>query len=266
MDCERYRECTEQVTDCSKAAYVEGTVTFAFASTATPREPHRLLSPGIFRGLPLMLLHQGLKMFILSLFPAQGSSMVKCFLLSVIFESVLSPLKVAHVHKILNLHPQISLRQRIFNQSIWFDVFPATLLYSTVSSFSFYLIIYALRNLGFVDHEFTIVSRQIALCIVFALYGITHFGGTVPAYAVFMRVAASVDPTHDNPNHATRTMDIKGAWRSLSGSILALPFGVMYLVSVWKFLAAMCMGLFSLIYFPEHRYGEVGLFFAKYFG
>ncbi|KAJ5336477.1 uncharacterized protein N7506_004499 [Penicillium brevicompactum] len=255
----------------SLAAYVEGTVVFAFRATLTPREPRRLFSPQNFRYLPIMLLHQALKMFLISLFPTSGSSLVKCFLLSVIFESVLSPLKVANIQSILNLHPQVSLRRRTLNQSVWFDIFPATLLHSTASSFCFYITVYAIRTLGFVEGEFTSVARKTALYMVFSLYGVTYVGGTVPTYAVFMRVAASVNPTHDSQNHATGTIDIKGAWRSLSWSTLTMLLANMYFVAVLKYVAVMCMALFSIIHFVDHSSGysgfrDAGFFFAKYYG
>lgn len=102
----------------------------------------------------------------------------------------------------------------------------------------------------------------------FALYGVTYVGGTVPTYAVFMRVAASVNPTHDSQNHPTGTIDIKGAWRSLTWSTLTMLLANMYFVAVLKYVAVMCMALFSIIHFVDHSsgysgYRDAGFFFCK---
>lgn len=259
-------EFPEWRTDSSKAAYVEGKVKVAFIATSTPGEPRRFVSRQNFRGLSIIIIHRLLKILLLSLFPAKGSSVAKCFLLSVIFELVLSTFKVANVHAILNLHPQVSLYRRTFNQSMWFDIFPATLLYATASNTCFYLTICALRALGFMDHQFTVVSRKTALYIVLAIYEITYLGGLLPAYAIFLRIAASLNPDQASHSQATRHLSIKGAWLTLSWSTLARLVAMFFSVFFSEFLAVCCMGLFSLIYFPEHRYGEVGLFFIKYFG
>ena len=214
----------------------------------------------------MILLHRLLKILLLSFFPARGSSLVKCFLLSLIFELVLSTLKVANLHGILNLHQQVSLRRRIFNQSIWFDVFLATLLYATASASCFYLTIYALRSLGFADHQFTVVSRKTALYISFATYQITFFVCVVPAYAIFTRVAASLNPFPISHSQAIRHMDIKSAWLGLSWSTLFNLLEVQFPVFCLELLAVLCMGLFALVYIPEKGYGEAGLLFVKYFG
>ncbi|OQE07081.1 hypothetical protein PENVUL_c015G10024 [Penicillium vulpinum] len=197
------------------AAYVDRNVTATFIASSTPREERWKFSKHNFRGLPIIVVHRLLKISLLSLFPARGSSVIKCFLLSVISDLTLSTLKVANVHTVLNLHSQVPLHRRIFNQSIWFDIFPATLLYSTAWNSCFYLTIYAIRTLGFLDHEFTMVSREIALYIAFITFGTTYFGAMVPAHAIFIRVAVSVNPLQDNRRQRTRNLDIKGNWESL---------------------------------------------------
>jgi hypothetical protein len=259
------RESIEWHIDYSKAAYVDRNVTATFVASSTPREERWKFSKQNFQGLPIIFLHRLLKGFFLSLFPARGTSITKCFLLSVILDLVLSTLKVANVHTVLNLRSRIPLHRRIFNQSIWFDIFPATLLYSTAWNSCFYLTIYAIRTLGFVDGEFTMVSRDIALYIVFATFGVLYFGTMVPAYAIFVRVAVSVISFQER-GQMTRDLSIKGAWEGLSRSTLGMLLGVFHMVFIYEFVAVACILLCSLIYFPEHRYDEVGRFFVKYAG
>lgn len=192
---------------------------------------------------------------------------MKCFLVSVICDLALSTLKVANVHAIINKHPQVPLHRRVLNQSTWFDIFPAALLYSTASNLSLYLTMYAIRTLGFLDHDFSDVSRNTALYIVFATATVTYFGAMLPAYAIFIRVAASMEPLQDNANRQELGyLDIKSAWQSLHEFAFRQFIELFGGIFVIEWVARHVGALFSLLFFPEHRYDEVGLFFIKYAG
>jgi hypothetical protein len=141
------------------------------------------------------------------------------------------------------------------------------LLYSTAVSATFYSTIYAIRSLGFIDHEFTVVSRDTALYIVFGTYIVLNFGAMVPAYAIFIRVATSMDPSQesDDRRHPTRHLDIKSAYQGMPLSIVGMLFARFYAVLIFEFLGVTFLTFTCLITFPG-SYDEVGRFFVKYAG
>ncbi|KAJ5437330.1 hypothetical protein N7491_003883 [Penicillium cf. griseofulvum] len=100
------------------------------------------------------------------------------------------------------------------------------------------------------------VSRNIALYIVFATFGVLYFGTMVPAYAIFVRVAVSVNLFQDNRRQIARDLSIKSAWEGLSRSTLGMLLGTFYMVFIYEFAAVACVML----------YDEVGRFFVKYGG
>ena len=88
-----------------------------------------------------------------------------------------------------------------------------------------------------------------------------------PAYTIFIRVAASMDLLQGNcRRQEIGYLDMKSACQDLHWSTLNWLMELFGGVSVFEMLVKACVMFFSLVYFPENSYDEVGRFFVKYTG
>lgn len=215
------------------------------------------------RGIAFVILHRLLKIFFLSLFPSRGATVERWFFLSVISDMLLSTLRVANVHTVLNLHWQISLHRRIFNWKIWVEIFPVALLHSIASNVDFYFAAFAVLRLGFENHEVILLSQKISIYyVIFFLYGFTYFGAMVPMYAIFIRLAASMRPFPEHRHRARQSME--RAWETMSPRDLRLFLKAFRIVFPLECAAMGWMMFFCRSYVPAQMHDQLGLMFVKY--
>lgn len=225
--------------------------------TATLRPDTEVQSPRArqrFRGLSIFVIHRLVKVFFISRFSKSGSDLGKCFLLNVMAELLLSNVQVAKVHAILSDTTGIAYRC-LFSWSTWLSPFPAALLYSVASSLCFYIPAYQIKLLGTWEGR-SAVSEEMQFASIVATIAILYFGTVVPAYAVFIRVAASAQ--------GGGILDIKTARQSFPWSARLHFFKL--LAEVLAFGVCMSLSLFVLANFHPELHDGILQFFMKYAG
>lgn len=242
----------------SKAIYVDGNVIATLTATLRPdAEVRSSRSRRHFRGLPIFVLHRLVKVFLISRFSTKGSSLLKCFLLNVTTELLLLNLKVANVHAILAQHSETPYYRRILSWSTWSKTFPAMLLYSIASSICFYLPAYLIHLSGVWGGELK-VSENMQFASVLSTITILYFGAMVPAYAIFIRVAASAQ--ENGP------ISIKSAWQSFPWSARFYFFKSLAEVLVMEIGVSIVLFVFVLAHFHPELHDDVVQFLVKYAG
>lgn len=237
----------------SKAIYVDGNVNATLIATLRPdAELHSRPSRQSFRGLPIFVLHRLVKVFLISRSSTKGSSLLKCSLLNMATELLVSNLKVANVHAILCQHSDIPYYRRTLSWSTWSKTFPAMLLYSIASSICFYLPAYLIQLGG----ELKVSENMQFASAVFTITTL-YFGAVVPAYAIFIRVAASAQ---NGP------MSIKTAWQNFPWSARFYFFKSLAEVLVMEIGVSIVLFVFVLAHFHPELHDDVLQFFVKYAG
>lgn len=227
--------------------------------TATLRPDTEVQSPHAkqrCRGLSIFVTHRLLKVFFISRFSKSGSDLGKCFLLNVMAELLLLNVKVANVHAILSGTTGITYRY-FFSWSTWLSTFSATLLYSVASSLCFYLPAYQIKLLGAWEGR-SAVSEEMQFASVVATIAILYFGTVVPAYAVFIRVAASAQ--------GGGSLDIKTAWQSFPWSARLHFFKLLAEVLALEIGVCMGLSLFVLATFHPELHDNILQYFMEYAG
>lgn len=171
-------------------------------------------------------------------------------------ELLLSYLKVANVHTIIDKLSTISRFKLFFSLSDWSKLFPAILLYSIASSLCFYIPVYLVKLLGTGAVELEI-SENMQFASIVASIGILYFGAVVPSYAVFIRVAAS---------QGNESMDIRSAWQSFPWSARLRFFKLLGETLVFETGVCIVLFVFVLAYFHPELHDDVLQFFIKYAG
>jgi hypothetical protein len=248
----------------------DGTITATL--TALSREEKgtpRLSFRQTFLGLPIFIFHRLAKIAILSRFSVKGSSLLNCFLLSIMAELLLSTLKVANVHIILSKLSRtqtLSPFRCIFSASIWFRIFPAALLHSICSGTCFYFSLYVSRLL-FVEIGQVGYDHGWKFGMIAALIAALYFGAVVPSYAVFIRVAGSTIPVQRDSGYLVdKDISIYGAWQSFSSSGRIGFFKLLADVLMMEICLGFAMCVFVLMLFHPAIHSDVARFFAKYAG
>lgn len=218
------------------------------------------------RGLALFIIHRVVKVIFISIFPAVGNEILNSFLLNVIAELHLSTLKMLNIHAIISQPLKGSYFKRVFDFSMWLKLFPASLLHSLGLSICFYLPVHVNRLYGITDGKANPYGEK-EFAKVFALMVALYFGISVPCYAIFIRVAASLLAREDGSQaKVDADLSIWRAWKTLSWSdyiafvrllavVLALEIGI----SVAIFWSVMTL-------FHPALHNDVAAFFVKYAG
>ena len=235
---------------------------YVFATLMATQTPNPRLKPSLsrqhFRGLSIFVFHRLAKIYVISMFPMKEFSPLKCALLNLTVELLLSYLRVANVLTILNRHSGTHSYSRcIPTWSMCSKTFPSILLYSTASSICFYLPIYLIQLAGALGERLR-VSQTVQFISLLGTIMVLYFGVVVPAYAIFIRVTASA--------RRGESMTIRGAWQGFSwssrvhfykllGEVLFLEAGV---------TIVMVLSVFALCHPTVHD--DVFRLFVRYFG
>lgn len=187
----------------------------------------------------------------MSRIPTKGSSLLKCALLNITVDSLLSSLKVANIHAILAQRSNLPFYRHISAWTTWSKIFPAFLLYTVTSSTCFYLPVYFITLAGVLEVSETTLTIYILATIV-----ILYFGAVIPTYAIFIRVAAS---TQEDGS-------IKSAWQGFPWPARLQFFKVLAEVLVLE--TGVCIVLFVLVLAHVHPelYDDVCQLLVRYFG
>lgn len=214
----------------------------------------------------MFITHRLVKVFLLSRLSTGSFSLIKCFLLNISTELLLSTLKVANIYVILELKPGIPFYRSIFSRSIWVNTFPASLLYSIASSICFYLPVYAFHQLEPWTEDARI-SQETRLAIILAIISILYFGIVVPAYAIFIRVAARALPSQDNLKARENIpLTIKSAWQSFTWSARIGFFQILAKVLLLEILFTLFLFMLVVFLFDPFLHNDVAVFLVKYAG
>lgn len=210
-------------------------------------------------------MHRLVKIFLLSSLSTGSFSLVKYFLLNISTELLLSNLKVVNIYAILGQHPGIPFYRSIFSWSIWVNAFPAALLYSIASSICFYLPAYIFRHLE-LGADGTI-SQEMQLATILTTIAILYFGTVVPAYAIFIRVAASTLPSQDDSKPQKNVhLEIKSAWQTFTWSARFFFFQILAEVLVSEVVFSFFLVMLVISLFDPNLYDDVAISLLKYAG
>jgi hypothetical protein len=188
------------------------------------------------------------------------------FPVNVVAELLLSNLKVANVHAILDPDSAIPLYRRVFSWSTWSKTFFSVLLYSIVSSIGFYLPARVVQLSDDWGREVDL-SHEMLCAALIAFVAILYFSAVIPTYAVFIRVAAStLPPKKGTREKGSRAIGIFGAWFSLPWSNLFSFYKSLAGVFVMELGVAIVLCLLTLAHFPIERQDDVAQFLIKYLG
>jgi hypothetical protein len=139
-------------------------------------------------------------------------------------------------------------------------------MYSIASSICFYLPVYAFRQLEPWTEDAKI-SQERRLAILLAIIPFLYFSLVVPAYAIFIRVAARTLPLQDNSKAQENIpLSIKSAWQSFTWSARIGFFQILAKVLLLETLFSFF--LFTLVFFLFHPFlhNDVAEFLVKYAG
>lgn len=187
-----------------------------------------------------------------------GLSLLKLALHSLLADLLLSCLRVANVHAILNQHSGTFPYWRCLpTWSTWSKTFPAMSLYSINSSICFYLPVYLIRLAGALEERLEISETVQFFCLLGTIV-ILYFGTVVPAYAIFIRIAASAQ--------RNESLTIKGAWQGLRWSSRVQFFKLLGEVLVMETGVTIVLFVSVLALCHPNLHDEVFQFFIKYFG
>lgn len=179
--------------------------------------------------------------------------------MNVTSELLLSNLKVANVHAAITQDERISYTRYIFSRNTWSKCLQATLLYSIASSIGFYLPVFLFRILGARGGDYG-VSEGVQCAVVLSAIAILYFGAVVPAYATFIRVAASAVGT------TPQSTCIRSAWKSFPWSARFSFSKILAEVLVVEIGVSIVLYAFVLSLFHPALHDDVVQFFVKYAG
>jgi hypothetical protein len=179
--------------------------------------------------------------------------------LNVTAELLLSNLKVANIHAAITTNSSIPYTRHIFSGTAWSKCFRATILYSVASSIGFYLPVMLVRLLGVWGGDYG-VSEGVQCAIVLSAIVILYFGAVVPAYATFIRVAASA--VGDSP----QAPGIKRSWQSFPWSARLQFCKILAEVLVVEIGVSIVLYAFVLLLVHPALHDDVAQFFVKYSG
>ncbi|RAK84491.1 hypothetical protein BO79DRAFT_275559 [Aspergillus costaricaensis CBS 115574] len=241
------------------AVYTHAYVFATLIATQTPNPRlNSSLSRQHFRGLSIFLFHRLSKICVISMFPMKDFTPLKCGLLNSTVELLLSYLRVANVLTIMHPHSKThSYSRRIPTWSMWSKTFPSILLYSTASSICFYLPTYLIQLAGALDERLE-VSETVQFISLLGTIMVLYFRLVVPAYAIFIRVTASVQ--------RGESMTIRGAWQGFSWSSRVHFFKLLGEVLFLEAGVTVVMGLSVLGLCHPTIHDDVFQLFIKYFG
>lgn len=242
-----------------QAIYTHGCVFATLIATQTPNaRVNSSLSRLHFRGLPILILHRLVKISVIFQISTNGLSLLKLALQSLITDLLLSYLRVANVHAILNQHSGTFPYWRCLpTWSTWSKTFRAMSLYSINSSICFYLPVYLIRLAGALEGRLEASETVQFFCLLSTIV-ILYFGTVVPAYAIFIRVAASAQ--------RSESLTIKGAWQGLRWSSRIQFFKLLGEVLIMEASVTIVIFVSVLALCHPDLHDGVFQFFVKYFG
>lgn len=185
---------------------------------------------------------------------------------NVFAELLLSNLKVANVHAILDSDSAIPLYRCVFSWSTWSKTFLSVLLYSIVSSIGVYLPARVVQLSDDWGRKFDL-SHDMLFAALIAFVAIFYFGAVVPTYAIFIRVAASIlPPKKGTREKKSRAIGILGAWISLPWSNLFSFYKSLAGVFVMEIGVTIVLCLLTLAHFSIEHQDGAAQFLIKYLG
>ncbi|KAJ5683683.1 uncharacterized protein N7477_000028 [Penicillium maclennaniae] len=103
---------------------------------------------------------------------------------------------------------------------------------------------------------------EMQTCAILLIIAMLYFGAVVPAYAIFLRVAAYNCPEEKR----NRPAGIKSAWNSLPSSNLLSFYKSLALVLAMEFGVTIVIFMLTLAHFPVYHHDDVAQLFVKYLG